>query len=200
MDAVLAAPHCFEMIDPLTSSDAGENHALFVKPVRRNDDCDRLTSRLLRRVVEEALGAPVPTGYDAVEVLADNRVIAGLDDRADPTQALFTFVKRGFDLLAFSDVDAGRMQEHHRPLRVPNGMHGKIHDPLAPIAQPVWKLFAKNEAGGRLIRGEANFGFDMLRTPPPWRFPERPVQNLLSCVAAPFQRQVVGFSQIPLQV
>src|SRR5271155_4265370 len=128
MGAVLASPHRLEMIDPFASPDAGQNHALFVKPVRWNDDCDRLASCLLRRVVEEALGAPVPARDDAVQALTDNRVVPSLDDRADPTQALFTFVERRFDLLAFGDVDAGRMQEHHRPLSVPNGMHRKVYD------------------------------------------------------------------------
>ena len=118
-------------------------------------------------------------------VLADNGIVTGLDDGRQRTQSLFAFVQRGFDLLALGNIDSGRMQEHDRSRLIANGVHGKIHGPLAAVGQPVSKLFAENEARRGLIFCEANPGFHLLRTPPPGRFPEWLVKDLFSRVPAP---------------
>src|SRR6185437_2856171 len=135
--AVLAFPNSLKMIDPLPSPDASQNLAFFVVPLERNDRGDGPTDRLLRGVAEKAFRTPVPAADDAVQVLADDRIVTGLDHRADPPQALLALAQRRFGVFALGDVDAGRMQEHHRPRRVPNRMHREVHDPLPPITQPV---------------------------------------------------------------
>ena len=101
---MLALPNRLKMIYPLSSPDTGQNLALFLKPVLWNNDSDGLANRLCRGVAEEALRTPVPAGDNAVEVLAYDRVIAGLDDGANPTQALFTFAEGCFDLDPFDEV------------------------------------------------------------------------------------------------
>ena len=104
---MLALPNCLEMIDPLSSPEAGQNHAFFVKAVLWNDHGDGLANRLFRSVVEEALRTLIPAGDDAVQVLAYNRVITLLDDGANPAQAFFTFAKRNFHLYAFGNIAIG---------------------------------------------------------------------------------------------
>jgi hypothetical protein len=114
---MLGLPNRLKMIDPLSLPDTGQNHAFFVEPVLWNNQGDGLANRLFCRVVEEALRTPIPAGDDAVQVLAYNRIITGLDDGANPAQALFTFAKRRFDLLALGDFDTSRMQESPRSAR-----------------------------------------------------------------------------------
>ena len=101
---MLALPNRLKMINPLSSPDTGQNLSLFVKPVLWNYYSDRLANRLFRGVAEEALRTPVLAGDDAVQVLAYDRVITGLDDGAYPTQALFTFAEGCFDLDPFDEV------------------------------------------------------------------------------------------------
>jgi hypothetical protein len=48
---------------------------LFIAALRRNDQGDRLTNGFAGGVTEDAFGALVPGGNNAVEVLADYRVI-----------------------------------------------------------------------------------------------------------------------------
>jgi len=68
------------MLDALTPSDARQYLALFVLPVLRDYDSDRLTYCLVGSVAEYALRSPVPTGDNAVEIFAYNCVVTGLDN------------------------------------------------------------------------------------------------------------------------
>src|SRR5690242_10860420 len=94
--AILALPNRLKMVDALTSSDARENFALFALPILRNYNCNGLADRLGGREAKDVLGALVPACNNAIEVLAYNRVITGLDYRGHEAQPLFTFVKRSF--------------------------------------------------------------------------------------------------------
>jgi hypothetical protein len=77
---VLAHTNCFKVLDALTASDTFENRRLLIKPVRRNQNRDRLTYHFLGRIAEDALCALVPIDDYAVKVLADDGIIRGLDD------------------------------------------------------------------------------------------------------------------------
>jgi hypothetical protein len=78
--AIFALPNRLEMVDTLPSPDACQNRSFFILPVFWNHDCDGLADRLFRRVAENSLGAPVPACDNAIEVLADNCVVAGIDN------------------------------------------------------------------------------------------------------------------------
>src|SRR5215213_5727155 len=95
---MLALPNRLKVINSLSLPDAGQNLALFAKPIFGNYYLDRLANHLFRGVAEDPLRTVVPACTDAVQVLAYDRVITRLDDRAYPTQALFTFAKVCFDL------------------------------------------------------------------------------------------------------
>ena len=69
------------MADPVTGPDAGEHGGLFVLMIRRDQHEERLADCLRRSVAGDALGSVVPRGDGAVERLADDRVVGGLDDR-----------------------------------------------------------------------------------------------------------------------
>ena len=74
--AVFALPDSLEMVDALTTPDTRQNDALFVMAVHRNNDGDGLAHGLFGRIAEDALRAPVPARYDAIEVLAHDGVVA----------------------------------------------------------------------------------------------------------------------------
>src|SRR5580658_9621451 len=99
---MLALPDRLEMVYTLSSSDTRQNGTLFILPLFWNDNCDRLTNGLVGRVAKDAFRAPVPACDNAIEVFANNSVVAGLDDGCQPTQLLFAFPKRGFDLYALN--------------------------------------------------------------------------------------------------
>src|SRR5215213_3936104 len=101
---MLALPNRLKVINPLSSPDTRQNLAFFVEPIFWNYYTGRLANRLFRGVAEEALRTPVPTGDDVVQVRAYDRIITGLDDGANPTQALFTFAECCFDLDPFDKI------------------------------------------------------------------------------------------------
>src|ERR1700759_659542 len=119
------------MVDALATSDARQDSALLVLAVVRNDDRDGLPDRLRGRVAENPLRTAVPAGDDAVQVLADDRIVARFDDGGEPAKSLLAVAKRRLDLLAFGDVDAGRMQVDDRARGVADRMHRKVDDALA---------------------------------------------------------------------
>ena len=61
---------------------------LLVQPLRRDDQGDRPADGLRGRVAEEPLGPGVPRPDDAVERLADDRVLGRLDDGRQPRLGL----------------------------------------------------------------------------------------------------------------
>jgi hypothetical protein len=132
---MLALPNRLKMIDPLSSPEAGQNRALFIKPVLWNDYSDGLANRLVRRVVEEALRTSIPAGDDAVQVLAYNRVVTRLDDGANPAQSLLAFAKRNFDLYTFGNIAIGF--EHQA---VTEQLHAALDDDFAAIFADVMQL------------------------------------------------------------
>src|SRR6516162_11134269 len=78
---------------------------LLALPVFRNQNCNGFTNRLFGSVAEDTLGTPIPACDNAVEVLAYNRIVTGLDDRRQPAQLLFALAKRGLGLLVLGNVE-----------------------------------------------------------------------------------------------
>jgi hypothetical protein len=73
-----------------------------MRPPRRYGD--GLTNRLLGSVAEDTFRTPIPTCDDAIEVLAYDCIVTGLDDRCQPIQSLLTFAKSSFDLFDHRNV------------------------------------------------------------------------------------------------
>src|SRR5690606_18023199 len=77
----LVVPHC------LTGPDASEDEVLFVLPIGWNDDADGAADHLVGAVAKDAFGRVIPELDDAVEVLADDRVVRRLDDAGQEATA-----------------------------------------------------------------------------------------------------------------
>ena len=71
------------MLDALAAADPLEHQPLVVLVGGRDEPHDRRPDHLVGGVAEHVLGAFVPGGDDAVEVLADDRVGGGVDDRGE---------------------------------------------------------------------------------------------------------------------
>src|SRR5215468_8043492 len=130
---MLGLPNSFEMVDTLAPPDARQDQALFILPIVWDDDCNRLANYLLGRVAEYALRTSIPTCDHAIEVLADNCIVTGFDDRCQRTQPLFTVAKFRLEVPAVRDVDSRGVQERYRSRLVKNGVDPKINDPLAAV-------------------------------------------------------------------
>ena len=74
-------------------------------PVFWDHDCDGPTNRFFGCIAKDLLRTLIPACDNAVEVLAHNHVVTGLDDGCQPAQSLFTFAKRSFGLLALGNVE-----------------------------------------------------------------------------------------------
>ena len=88
----------FVMIDALAPADAVQDFWFLIHTILWNEDGDRFANDLFRCVAEQPLGTAIPTGDDAVETLADNRVVRRLDDRCQP-------LRIQIGALAFTDID-----------------------------------------------------------------------------------------------
>ena len=86
---VLAPPDRFKVIDALAAADACEDFVLLVQPILRDDDRDGLSHCFMRGVPEHPLRCPIPRLDDTVEILADDRVVGGVDDRAQSVLLAF---------------------------------------------------------------------------------------------------------------
>src|SRR5690348_5644482 len=102
MDAstILAAAHRLEMVDALAATETAEDHVLLVQAVRRVDEGDRVSGRFGGGIAEDCFRAAVPAGDNPVEVLADDGVIGGFDDR------------REIGAGALGEAMAGNVDEH----------------------------------------------------------------------------------------
>ena len=69
-----------------------------VVQLRRNDDRDRLPNGFLFRISKQPLGRPVPRQDHAVEVLRNDGIVRGIDNRGEPQADVF--------LLSLNAVDS----------------------------------------------------------------------------------------------
>ena len=70
------------MLDAFSARDAGEDVGQLEGAVMGDDGADRLADDLLGRVSIEPFGRPVPAEDDAIEILAEDGVVARVDDRS----------------------------------------------------------------------------------------------------------------------
>src|SRR5690349_3935286 len=85
------------MIDALAALKTGQDFGLLVLPVFRNYEFeDGLADRLFRRIAEQALRPLIPTHDDAVQVLADDRVIRRTHDCTQMSAGFLLFPKRSY--------------------------------------------------------------------------------------------------------
>jgi hypothetical protein len=76
------------VLDALASTQARQNHDLFVEAVVGNQHRDGPSDRLGLRVAEQPLGTTVPRRYHTLERLADDRIVRRLHDRGEERLAL----------------------------------------------------------------------------------------------------------------
>src|SRR5258706_5394235 len=95
--SILPSADGFVVIDPLTTTNAGQDRGFLVVPVHRNEYHDWLADRLLRRVAEELHRTLIPTRDDAVEIFGQDSIICRFNDRGEPLHRLF-------GLMAFRNV------------------------------------------------------------------------------------------------
>src|SRR5262245_47449518 len=78
--AILALANRFIMFDMLSASNTLKNDTFLFASVCRNQNRDRSADRLFCGIAEHSLCAPVPTCNDAIQSLAYDRVMTGLDN------------------------------------------------------------------------------------------------------------------------
>ena len=72
---VLALSNRLVVLNPLTATDAREDHRFFVVPIGRDKHSHRPADGFLGRVAEEPQGPAVPTHNEAVEVFGKDRIV-----------------------------------------------------------------------------------------------------------------------------
>ena len=82
--AILVAANGLVMVDALTAPDAVEYAGLLVVALGRYEDGHGLANDLIGFVAEEPLRRAVPAGDDAIEILADDRVVGRLHYGGQP--------------------------------------------------------------------------------------------------------------------
>jgi len=92
------------MVDTFPSSNARQDLGLFVVPIVWNNNCDGLADRLVGRVTKDAFGPLVPACDYAIEILADNCVVASLDDGSNRAQTQLAFFNFGQERFGSRDV------------------------------------------------------------------------------------------------
>ena len=74
----------FVRINAVASAEALKNCGFFVLAIRGNENRIRLADDFLGRIAKNALRAAIPTPYPAIEILADDCVVACFDDSGEP--------------------------------------------------------------------------------------------------------------------
>jgi hypothetical protein len=82
--AVSAAADGLVVFDPFAASDAGQDLVFLLLPVVGDDATNGLADHLRFRKAEHPLGGRIPGGDDAVQILADDGIVARIDDRGEP--------------------------------------------------------------------------------------------------------------------
>src|SRR5262249_25298933 len=92
-----------EMIDFLTATNAGEHFVFFALTIVRNDRADRMSDHLDSGIAEHPLGCAIPRRDNAVQILADDRIVARRHDsrqsvRGERTGLAAAGYRRGVNL------------------------------------------------------------------------------------------------------
>lgn len=110
--SVLAAALSFEMIDRLAAPDAMENIGFLMQAFGRDDYGNRFANRLLAKITEQALSPLVPGLNNAVEIFADDGVVAGFDNGRKTT-------RYALRALVIADIDQDVDRADQGPCPVP---------------------------------------------------------------------------------
>ncbi|MGX1066181.1 hypothetical protein AB7M39_005546 [Bradyrhizobium diazoefficiens] len=92
------------MFDPLTPRNPPKIVLALLAAIRRKQDRRRLSDRFLGRIAVEAFGCRVPADDDAVERLQDDRIVGGLDRRAEQAFADGELVADGLGATPLLDL------------------------------------------------------------------------------------------------
>src|SRR5262249_7009267 len=95
--AVLGYAHGLEMLETLAAADSRKDLVLLGLPIRRNEHANRVADQFGGGVPKELFRPRVARLNDAVEILRQNRVLGGFDDRREIGLG-------GARLLLFADV------------------------------------------------------------------------------------------------
>ena len=101
---MLALTNNFKMIDTFSAFDTRKDCTLFIAPFLWNENCDGLPHCLLGRITEDTLSPSIPTCDGAIEVRANDCVIAGFDNRREPPRLCLAFAQCIFSGAAFNQV------------------------------------------------------------------------------------------------
>ena len=107
------------MLEALAATNARQNFRFLVLQVFRNDDGDRLADHLLGRIAEQPLGARIPADDDAVQILADDRIVGGFDNTGELPARLLALALLG-------DVEQRRDPAASVALRIELGPIGDV--------------------------------------------------------------------------
>lgn len=96
--SILALANRFIVVDPLAAPDPLENCRFLAPAFRGDQDGDWLADHLFSQIAEQALRAAIPGRDVAFEILAQDRIIGGLDDGSEPLLNLL-------GMLLLGDID-----------------------------------------------------------------------------------------------
>src|SRR6185369_206605 len=77
---VLSLAHRFVMVNPIAAADALQDFRFFLEMIRRNENGYRLADNLLRSISKDPLRTAIPARNDAIQILADDRIVRRFDD------------------------------------------------------------------------------------------------------------------------
>jgi hypothetical protein len=128
------------VLNHLAAADAREDIVFLGLACGWDDQADRLSNRLARRIAKHALGGVVPRGDDAGQVLADNGILRRLDQGGKLSAcgfgaSTFRYVAIGFqDDRATVDVDhlVSALDEHFPSIP---GVMTKLAGPFPALAE-----------------------------------------------------------------
>jgi len=96
LSPVLGNAHRIEMINPLSALELVDDLDLFVLQSFGDDPEDGLANHFLGSVAKNALGAPIPGDNDAVEVLANDRIIRRRNNGREPLRVDVIILSVGY--------------------------------------------------------------------------------------------------------
>ena len=84
---ILSAPNRLEMLDSFAAMNPGNDVVFLRLPIVGNDRSDRAADHFIGCITEDSLGCTIPRKHDAAEILADDGIVAGFDNRGKAQHA-----------------------------------------------------------------------------------------------------------------
>ena len=114
------------MIDRLASLNLLKNVVFLVPSILRNYQGNRLADGFLGRVAEQALGARVPTGDCAIEILADDRVVRRVHNSSEETGGALTLFDFSSGNLRMGDFDCVNQDSFDFFFKIAQGLVNEV--------------------------------------------------------------------------